>query len=295
MPRTKRVKFITYNIQFGRGLDGVYDLDRIARTVESADVIALQEVERYFPRSGNVDQVRELARRLKFHHWVYGAGVDIAADEVLPDGEVVHRRQQFGNMLLSRTPIVTSRNHLLPKYASVGPLSIQRSALEGVIDCAGQRIRIYSVHLTHISSETRLQQVDRLLEIDRRAPIEGGPIAGNPARTDFANQADVATLPRDSILMGDFNFTPDADEYTRIVGPKSDYGGRVVNPEGFVDAWHVNGNPEMSGVTAERRGENVRMDYCFVRQSLSAQIGKVKILKNAVGSDHKPVSMVMSF
>ena len=55
------MKFMTYNIQFGRGLDGIYDLDRIARTVESADVIALQEVERYFPRSGYVDQVKELA------------------------------------------------------------------------------------------------------------------------------------------------------------------------------------------------------------------------------------------
>ena len=295
MPRRERVKFITYNIQFGRGLDGQYDLDRIAHTVESADVIALQEVECHFPRSGYVDQVRVLAKRLKFHHWVYGAGVDIAADEVLPDGEVVHRRQQFGNMLLSKTPIITARNHLLPKYASVGPLSIQRSALEGVIDCAGQRIRVYSVHLTHISAQTRLHQVDRILEIDRSAPREGGPIAGNPAKTDFAGQADVATLPRDSILMGDFNFTADSEEYSRIVGPKSDYGGRVVNPEGFVDAWRVAGNSEISGVTAERRGEDVRMDYCFVRQSLSDRIGAVKILSHAVGSDHKPVVMEMRF
>ncbi len=287
------MKFMTYNIQFGRGLDGVYDLDRIARTVESADVIALQEVERYFPRSGNVDQVSQLAKRLKFHHWVYGAGVDISADEFLPDGEVVHRRQQFGNMLLSKTPIITSRNHLLPKYASVGPLSIQRSALEGVIDCGSCRLRIYSVHLTHISDTIRLQQIERLLAIDNNAVIEGGPISGNPANTDFAGQADVSTLPRHSILMGDFNFTPDSREYTRIVGPKSDYGGRVVNPEGFVDAWRAKGNPEMSGVTARRRGEDVRMDYCFVHQTISDRIGPVKILSHAEGSDHKPVSMVV--
>lgn len=286
---------MTYNIQFGRGLDGVYDLDRIAHTVESADVIALQEVERYFPRSGDIDQVKELARRLNSHHWVYGAGVDIAADEILPDGEVVHKRQQFGNMLLSRSPIITSRNHLLPKYGSVGPLSIQRSALEGVIDCSGTLIRVYSVHLTHISVAERLQQIDRLLAIDRNAVIEAGPIAGNPSKTDFSKQADVSTLPRESILMGDFNFTPDAEEYSRIVGPRSDYGGRVINPEGFVDAWRVRGNPEMSGVTAERRGKDVRMDYCFVRQSLSDRIRSVKIHSDAVGSDHKPFSMVMKF
>ena len=289
------MKLITYNIQFGRGLDGKYDLDRIAYTVESADVIALQEVERYFPRSGQVDQVKELARRLRFHYWVYGAGVDIAADEELLDGEVVHKRQQFGNMLLSRTPIITSRNHLLPKYASVGPLSIQRSALEGVIDFKGRALRVYSIHLTHISADERLQQVDRILKIDRDAVRQGGPISGNPARTDFARQADVATLPRESILMGDFNFTPDSEEYSRIVGPISDYGGRVVNPEGFVDAWKVKGNSEMSGVTAERRGEDVRMDFCFVRQSLSQHIRSVKIHSGALGSDHKPFSVVMDF
>lgn len=286
---------MTYNIQFGRGLDGVYDLDRIACTVESADVIALQEVERHFPRSGHVDQVRELAQRLKFHHWVYGAGVDITADETLPDGEVVHKRQQFGNMLLSRSPIITSRNHLLPKHGSVGPLSIQRSALEGVVECSGIRIRVYSLHLTHISADERLRQIDRLLELDRNAVMEGGPIAGNLAKTDFSGQADVSALPRESILMGDFNFTPDSQEYTRIAGPKSDYGGRVINPEGFADAWKAAGNAEMSGVTATRRGQDVRMDYCFVRQSLSHRIRSVKIHSDADGSDHKPFSMVMRF
>ncbi len=289
------MKFMTYNIQFGRGLDGVYDLDRIAHTVESADVIALQEVERFFPRSGNVDQVKELTKRLKYHHWVYGAGVDISVDNVLPDGEVINRRQQFGNMLLARSPIITSRNHLLPKYASVGPLSIQRSALEGIVECNGHRVRVYSVHLTHISAEVRLQQIERLLDVDQNAVREGGPIAGRSTNTDFAGQADVSTLPRESILMGDFNFTPDSAEYSRVVGIKSDYGGRVINPEGFVDAWNVVGNSEMSGTTAERRGKDVRMDYCFVRYSLSDRIKSVKIHSKAVGSDHKPVSMVIEF
>ncbi len=252
-------------------------------------------MERFFPRSGHIDQVAELTRRLNRHHWVYGAGVDISADEVKPDGSVLHRRQQFGNLLLSRSPIVTARHHLLPKHASVGPLSIQRSALEGVIDCVGYRLRVYSVHLTHISSAVRLQQIDTLLDIDRNAVREGGPIAGNSIQTDFAGQADVSTLPRESILMGDFNFTPDAEEYSRIVGIRSDYGGRVINPEGFVDAWQVAGHAEMSGTTAQRRGKNVRMDYCFVRHSLSHRIRDAKIHSAAVGSDHKPVSMWLEF
>ncbi|MGO8586948.1 endonuclease, partial [Rhizobium ruizarguesonis] len=42
------MNFASYNIQYGFGLDGRYDLTRIARSLEGADVIALQEVTRGF-------------------------------------------------------------------------------------------------------------------------------------------------------------------------------------------------------------------------------------------------------
>lgn len=287
--------FTTYNIQFGRGLDGKYDLDRITREIEHADIIALQEVERFMPRSGDIDQVAEFASRLRGYHWVYGGGVDLDGDIVQPDGTVVHRRKQFGNMLLSKTPIITSRQHFLPKYASTGPLSIQRSALEGLIDCQGTPVRVYSIHLTHLSAMTRLSQIDRLLEIDSKAVCEGGPISGDPANTVFAGQTEIISLPRESILMGDFNFTPDSDEYERMTGPVSDYGGRIKNPDGFVDSWTSVGYQEMQGVTAERNGELVRMDYCFVKQSLEHRIRSVNVHVAAVGSDHKPLSVELDF
>lgn len=54
------MKLVTYNIQFGKGLDGRVDLDRIADEIRGADIIALQEVERFWPRSGNTDQVASL-------------------------------------------------------------------------------------------------------------------------------------------------------------------------------------------------------------------------------------------
>ena len=289
------MKFTTYNIQFGRGLDGKYDLDRIAREVNNSDVIALQEVERFMQRSGDIDQVAELASLLQGYHWVYGGGVDMDGDIVQPDGTVVHRRRQFGNMLLSRTPIITSRQHFLPKYASTGPLSIQRSALEGLINCQGTLVRVYSIHLTHLSAMTRLSQIDRLLEIDSNAVREGGPISGDPANTVFAGQTEIISLPRESILLGDFNFTPDSEEYERMTGPVSDYGGRIKNPDGFVDSWTSIGFREMHGETAERNGESVRMDYCFVKQSLEHRIRSVKVHVDAVGSDHKPLSVKLDF
>ena len=62
------MRIVSYNIQYGRGRDGRFDLDRIAREIAGADLIALQEVERFWTRSGGVDQPRLLARRLTFSH-----------------------------------------------------------------------------------------------------------------------------------------------------------------------------------------------------------------------------------
>ena len=54
------IKIVTYNIQFGQGRDGKVDLGRIIDSVKGADLIALQEVDRFWPRSGEIDQVREI-------------------------------------------------------------------------------------------------------------------------------------------------------------------------------------------------------------------------------------------
>ncbi len=174
------MKLVSYNIQYGRGKDGRFDLERIAEEVSGADVIALQEVERYWTRSGSVDQPSELARLLPGHYWVYGSGLDLDASTVDSNGRIVNRRRQFGNMLLSRTRIIQSRVHLLPKYASIGPaLSLQRCAVEGLLRFGDRAVRIYSVHLTHLSAETRMPQVARLLELHRSASEEGTAITGS--------------------------------------------------------------------------------------------------------------------
>jgi len=73
------MKFVTYNIQYGLGKDNRYDLARIAREVENADVICLQEVERHWQRSGCVDAPAVLGSHLPEHHWVYGANLDMDA------------------------------------------------------------------------------------------------------------------------------------------------------------------------------------------------------------------------
>ena len=145
------MKLVTYNIQYGFGRDGRYDLARIAETVRGADVIALQEVERFWRRSGMTDQPAELAALLPDYHWVYGAPFDVDASEVRGDGTVLNRRRQFGNMLLSKRPIFSSRLHLFEKAATIGPHNLPYGALEGVIDTSVGPVRFYSLHLSYLT------------------------------------------------------------------------------------------------------------------------------------------------
>ncbi|MCK5622306.1 MAG: hydrolase, partial [Alphaproteobacteria bacterium] len=108
------MKIVTYNIQFGLGKDGRFDLERIASEVDGADIIALQEVERHWKRSGNVDQPAQLAQILSHYYWVYGPYFDVDASTSLPGGGIENVRRQFGNMILSKTPILSTRLFPLP-------------------------------------------------------------------------------------------------------------------------------------------------------------------------------------
>ena len=266
------MKLVTYNIQYGRGRDGKFDLPRIADDIAGADVVALQEVERFWRRSGFVDQPAMLAELLGMPHWVYGAGIDLHLE---PGGESVPAgsRRQFGNMLLSRTPLRWARNHLLPKHASTGPMSLQRSALEGVIDTAIGGLRVYSVHLTHLTAQTRLPQIQRLLTIHADACREGAPIACGDISEEWVDAGLPQAMPREALFMGDFNMAPGSPEYELMVGPNSSYGGRLSNPEGLVDAWTACGHEESSGnTTASSSRAPVRLDYCFLSTALSPRL-----------------------
>lgn len=280
--------FVTYNIQYGLGRDGHYDLARIAREVESADVIALQEVERFWQRSGMVDEPALIARHLPRHHWVYGANLDMDADTVEADGRVVHRRRQFGTMILSRLPILSSRNHLLPKYGTLTQHSIQQGTLEAVIGLKMGALRVYSVHLSHLDAATRLPQIETLLAIHRRAPAEGGAwCGGHPNPAAGWTEGEMPPMPRQALFMGDFNFTPGSAEYTAMVGPMTTHHGRLLSTDGLVDAWTVAGHEEAAGITCDGK----RLDYLFLSANLRHRVRSVRIDETAEGSDHLPVWM----
>ncbi|MDP6788102.1 MAG: endonuclease/exonuclease/phosphatase family protein [Rhodospirillales bacterium] len=281
------MRIVTYNIQFGRGKDGRVDLERIAAEVEGADLIAMQEVDRLWTRSGMVDQVAELVRLLPGYHWRYGPGIDLDLGE--EPGGLDARRRQFGNLLLVRAPIVSSRNHLLPKIGFADQLSLQRSALEGVIACPSGPVRFYSVHLAHISSLERQRQAARIMEIHAEAANEGGAWSGGKDRPDWLADGPPPPMPGAAVLMGDFNMEPTTPEYEIIAGPATHKYGPAATLGGFADAWLAAGNDPAGGLTKPAETGDRRIDFVFVATPLAERIGAARIDDRAQGSDHQPL------
>ncbi len=281
------MKCVSYNIQYGLGADGVYDLPRIAAEVAGADIIALQEVDRFWARSGMVDSPAVLSEHLPDHCWVYGANLDMEAS--YRDGErLIHRRKQFGTMILSRWPILSSRNFPLPKWGDRQHHSIQQGLLEAVIDTPLGPVRVYSVHLSHLCSATRLPQIDRMMEVIRDAPFEGGAWCGGHPNPDAGwIEEDAPPMPEATILMGDMNFAPGMPEYDRMIGGTAPGHGRLTNRRGLLDAWVLAGHAENSGST--HPNAKTRIDHCFVSACLADHVAEVRVDDQAKGSDHWPV------
>lgn len=285
------MRFVSYNIQYGTGKDGRVDLGRIAAEVGEAEVVALQEVERFCRHSGEVDQPAALAELFPEHHWVYGPGLDLDASFLDAEGRLVKRRRQFGNMLLSRRTIVSSRNHLLPKLGLVEALSLQRSALEAVIETASGPLRVYSVHLAHAAASERLLQAARLLEIVRRAPAEGGAWSGRKVKAGWTEGRAPPPMPPAAVLLGDFNCRPDSEEYALLCGPEDPRYGRETRLDGLVDGWIAAGMDPAAGPTCDDDGRSVRIDYAFVTAELIDRVRAMAVDSDALGSDHQPISI----
>ena len=288
------MKLVTYNTQYSRGRDERYDLARIADAVRGADVVALQEVERFWPRSGMQDQPARLGELLPDYYWVYGPAFDIDASAASADGTVTNRRQQFGNMLLSKHPILSSRLHAFPKFDAVDQFNMEMGPVEGVIDLPGGALRFYSVHLNHHSTRERLLQLDYLLEAHRRAVAHGSAWTGpQDGQEDWWAGQRPPPVPADAVLMGDFNSEPESAEYDRLCGSPDRWTNRVAHADGFVDSWVAAGNPPDSlftwhNVPSDPHSGAARLDYCFLSSRIGARVTSAEADLEAQGSDHYP-------
>jgi len=238
-------------------------------------------------------------------YWVFGPETDLDISEARDDGTVDNRRRQYGNMLMSRWPIQSSRNHLMPYMGTTTHYNAQACALEGVIEIGGRAVRAYSLHLSHLSEKERLIQVDWLLDLNRRVWLEGGVWSSDmnwhrkPAEGDHEwRLTPPPAMPFDAIYMGDFNFhggAPQDPEYGRLVGPLDPDYGRIGYRDTLVDAWVAAGNKETDGITYpandqyESTSVGWRLDYVFVTPTLRDNIKAAWIDNDAEGSDHQPM------
>ena len=283
------LRLASYNIQYGKGKDGRYDLSRIVGDLGDRDIIALQEVETNFTRSGLVDQPATIADLLPHMYWVFGPGINIDAS-VVQQGRVVQRRRQYGNMVLSRWPILSSVTHPLPKIALTGIFHQQRCLVETVIATQDGPLRFMSVHLDHVSPDTRLPQVEMMMELALNGRQRGGNWGGNQTGDAFTEGP--PPMPEDVVIMGDMNFACDGPEYARILGDMSPWYGRTYRAGGLVDAWTCAGHAEGDGDTCPHDDGDVgqrRIDHCFVSARLGPMVSAMSIGSEAQGSDHNPI------
>ena len=93
------LRMMTYNMHRAIGVDRRFRLDRIVHILghHRADIVLLQEVDQDVPRSLRLDLAWELASALDYPY--YSAGYNVAL-----------REGRYGNVTLSRLPILRERN-----------------------------------------------------------------------------------------------------------------------------------------------------------------------------------------
>ena len=282
------MKCVSYNIQFGFGDDARFDLGRIVEAVRGADVIALQEVTRNSPMNEGRDLVADIRAMLPDYFAAYGPNLEADVGSHIRDGKAVDVRLQFGNMILSRKPILTSRNLLLPRTRSYDRVNLQRGALEAMIGTPFGPVRFYSVHLDHRGPDERLRQIAFLMERAVGHALEGGAVTGI-SEMGFPEPP----VPEAYILMGDFNMLPGSPEYHAVAGtPDHEFGTPLVARHAVDAGLLANGDETPTCVNLEDpedASRHKRLDYCFVHPLLASRVKSLRVDTAARGSDHKPV------
>jgi endonuclease/exonuclease/phosphatase family metal-dependent hydrolase len=242
-----RLRVLSYNIHHGEGADGKLDLPRIAKVIKGAkaDLVALQEVDWRVARSGDVDQPAELAR-LTGMHVAFGANIALGAGE-------------YGNAVLSRTPILESKNHALPNVDA----GEQRGVLAVRIEwpAPGAAIHFLATHFDHrrdereriASAEAINKLVDKLAE---------------PAGSADAKQQPLM------ILAGDLNATPESKPLTELA---KHWKNASEGPQPTIPV----GRPAR------------QIDFVLFRPVQRWKVVSTTVLDEPIASDHRPILAVL--
>jgi len=130
---------LTYNIRRGHGIDNRYSLARIADIVRAsgAHIACMQEVGRKWPQGRFADQPKWLGERLAME-FVFQPNLSYG-----PSG--------FGNLILSKYPILSVKSHSLTSHGE------QRGLLEVRVSAPETPITVFCTHWG-LSSDERIVQ-----------------------------------------------------------------------------------------------------------------------------------------
>ena len=232
-PGTLRV--LCYNIHYGQGNDGKYDLQRLANVINAAkpDLVALQEVDVGVKRSDRLHEVKILGEltNLKSHF-----------------GPTQHYEGGlFGNAVLTNLPAENILIQPLP-YTEATPelTTYPRGAISVIVSLPnGQRLNFISTHFQHN------------VETDRVAEAE------------FINQM----FARDSmttILAGDMNAVPGSEpiqilerKWKNAIDPAAAPSAPSANPRSRIDYVFYRGE-SLKMISSEVIAEPIASDHCPV-------------------------------
>ncbi|MCX7176867.1 MAG: endonuclease/exonuclease/phosphatase family protein [Proteobacteria bacterium] len=277
------MKLITWNIQSCRGCDGKVSPQRIvehARTLADFDVLCLQEVAANMPAlpgSQGENQFELLAALLPRYAAIPGAAVDTLDDKG-------HRRV-FGNLILSRYPVLQVLRHQLPWPVDAAVTSMPRLLIEATLDTPLGPLRVMTTHLEYYSDRQRAAQVEAIRQAHAQAcahanaseprDSENGPFHWYPKTTA-------------AILTGDFNFKPDDPLHDRLQAPID------ADTPPLLDLWPQlhpgQPQPDTIGVhDHEQWPEAYACDFILASADLLPRVRQVRVDSATSASDHQPM------
>jgi endonuclease/exonuclease/phosphatase family metal-dependent hydrolase len=279
------VKLITWNIQWGRGVDGRVDLERIvrsARALADFDVLCLQEVADNFPGlEGNDerDQFAELSRLLPGYMRFDVFAVDVEGEN--------GRRRRFGNAIFTRYRVLSSRRHALPWPADAAKKTMPRAACEVTLQAPMGALRVMTTHLEYYSDVQRRAQALRLRNLHDEACGRAAMVAATDP-DESSPVFDPTAQATAALLCGDFNFPPENSAYDEIQQRLHGGGPR------YVDAW-TRAHPHTPHAPTFRLhdksyGESPYCcDFVFASEDIVQRVRDLDTDLGLKASDHQPL------
>lgn len=301
------MKFITWNVQWFCGLDDVVDLERVVNDANAFageggfDVLCMQEVAVNYPRlPGNAgfDQPAVLRKLLPGYHVFFGPAVD----EFNPEAATLGQRQQFGNVIATRLPVLQVQHYPLAYPADTTAGAVR--SMPRMCTCVTVRdptlgtVRIMTTHLEFYSTIQRLAQVHAVRALHAQACTQAAypPLQDD---TGWPFQSKEHTVR--AIVCGDWNFEPQSTEYQLIQSEvllentinhaRDNIKNKATQ---FLDAWrlvHGDRPHEPTFRLFDRRYGPVPItcDFVFLTDDLKACVRSVSVELQTRASDHQPV------